>query len=241
MQCVFCQNHQISRNDRPVVDHEMELEDVLAQVENILDKSINAVGFVSPSHCIPQMKVIIRALESKGRNPVYVFNTNAYDKKETIESLDGIIDVYLPDLKYMDDDLACLYSGTPDYPIIAAISIKEMFRQKGSNIVLRDDGVIESGLIIRHLVLPGQIENSKQCLRFIAEQLSTTVHISLMSQYYPTAGVSGHSELGRSLTQEEYNEVIEEFHRLGFYRGWVQELESQVCYRPDFERANVFE
>ncbi len=240
MQCVFCQNHQISRNDRHASDHEVGLEDVVVRVENILDTGVNTVGFVSPSHCIPQMKVIIRALVSKGRKPVYLFNTNAYDKKETIESLDGIIDVYLPDLKYMDDGLARRYSDTPDYPSIAAISIKEMFRQKGSNIVLRADGVIESGLIIRHLVLPGQIENSKQCLRFIAEELSTTVHISLMAQYYPTSKVSAHPELGKSLTQEEYDEVLEEFHRLGFYRGWVQELESQVCYRPDFERADVF-
>ncbi|MBT4513150.1 MAG: hypothetical protein HOC20_13200 [Chloroflexi bacterium] len=120
------------------------------------------------------------------------------------------------------------------------MSIKEMFRQKGSNVVLGDDGIIESGLIVRHLVLPGQIENSKQCLRFIAEELSTTVYVSLMAQYYPTAEVSGHSELGGFLIQEEYNEVLEEFHRLGFYRGWVQELESQVYFRPDFEHADVF-
>ncbi|MBT4513149.1 MAG: radical SAM protein, partial [Chloroflexi bacterium] len=114
MQCAFCQNYQISRNNRHAPDHEIGLEDVVTQVENILDTGVNAVGFVSPSHCIPQMEVIIRALESKGRKPVYVFNTNAYDKKETIESLDGIVDVYLPDLKYMDSDLARRYSDTPD-------------------------------------------------------------------------------------------------------------------------------
>ena len=218
----------------------MKLEDVVAQIESILDTGVNTVGFVSPSHCIPQMKVIIRALETKGRKSVYVFNTNAYDKKETIESLDGVIDVYLPDLKYMDSELAGRYSDTPHYPDVAAKSIKEMFRQKGSNIALGDDGIIESGLIIRHLVLPGQIENSKRCLRFIAEELSTAVHVSLMAQYYPTEEVSGHSELGKSVTQEEYDEVLEEFDKLGFYRGWVQELESQACYRPNFERIDVF-
>ncbi|MDY6912431.1 MAG: radical SAM protein, partial [Chloroflexota bacterium] len=127
----------------------------------------------------------MHALEVRGRMPVYVFNTNAYDKKETIKLLEGKIDVYLPDLKYMDAHLAGRYSDTPDYPQIASQAIREMFRQKGSSISLGDDGSIESGLIIRHLVLPGQIENSKKCLRFIAEELSPSVHISLMSQYYP--------------------------------------------------------
>ncbi len=240
MQCLYCQNYQISRNGQHDPSKNMELADVVEKIEAILQQSGKCVGFVSASHCIPQMRVIINALESRGRKPTYVFNTNAYDKWQTIKSLENVIDVYLPDLKYMDSELARQYSDTPDYPEIAMSALREMYRQKGSNIVLKDDGIIESGLIIRHLILPGHVENSKQCLKFIAEEISPSVHVSLMAQYYPTPVVANHPELGRCLDQEEYDEVLEEFYRLGFYQGWVQELESQQCYRPDFERSEVF-
>ena len=241
MQCVFCQNHQISRNDSHNQAYRLELADIIDKIEVILDARAQSVGFVSPSHCIPQMKAIIRALESRGRKPAYVMNTNAYDKKETIESLEEMIDVYLPDLKYLDAVMAECYSDAVEYPDVAAAAIREMYRQKGPNIRLSEDGVIESGLIIRHLILPGQIENSKRCLRFIAEELSPSVHVSLMSQYYPITEVADHPELGRCLTQDEYDEVLDEFYNLGFYRGWTQELASQRCYQPDFDKPDVFE
>jgi len=241
MQCVYCQNYQISRNTQSDAADQIELDDIIRHIEAILDKGINAVGFVSPSHYLPQMKSIAKALESRGRNPIYVFNTNSYDRKETIESLESLIGVYLPDLKYMDESLAVEYSDAPGYPEIATAVLREMYRQKGANIVLNEEGVIESGLIIRHLILPGHIENSKACLRFIAEELSPSVHISLMSQYYPTPHVAGHPKLGRYLLAEEYEEVLEEFERLGFWRGWVQELDSPHCYRPDFAKPDAFE
>ena len=241
MQCVFCQNHQISRNDQHASAYLTDLPTVVGQIEHILDSGRKIVGFVSPSHCIPQMKAVIGMLENRGRTPIYVMNTNAYDRKETVETLEGVIDVYLPDFKYGDRQLAASYADTPDYPEVAMRAIKEMFRQKGSNIQLSNDGIIESGLIIRHLILPGQVENSKQCLRLIADELSTSVYISLMAQYCPTLEVAEHPELRRCLHQEEYDEVIEEFYKLGFYRGWTQELESQGCYQPDFTRPGVFE
>lgn len=241
MQCLFCQNFQISRNDRSDPAHELELSTVIERIQSLLDTGIRAVGFVSPSHCIPQMKAIIRALEARGRRPIYVMNTNGYDKRETIASLEGMIDVYLPDLKYMDGSLARRFSQTPNYPEVAGAALKEMFRQKGSNVWLGEDGIAESGLIIRHLILPGHVENSKACLRFIAEELSPAVHVSLMAQYYPTPAVADHPELSRPLTWEEYDEVLEEFYRLGFYRGWIQDPESERCYRPDFEQSRPFE
>ncbi len=241
MQCLFCQNFQISRNNRSDPAHELDLEEVIRRIEAILDTGVRAVGFVSPSHCIPQMKAIILALKARGRRPIFVMNTNGYDRKEIIASLEGWIDVYLPDLKYMDPSLARRFSQTPDYPEVAGAALEEMFRQKGSNLAVGEDGVAESGLIVRHLILPGEVENSKACLRFIAEELSPSVHVSLMAQYYPTPEVADHPELSRSITGEEYNEVLEEFYRLGFYRGWVQDMESERCYRPDFERDRAFE
>jgi putative pyruvate formate lyase activating enzyme len=116
-----------------------------------------------------------------------------------------------------------------------------MFRQKGSSIWLDDNGLITSGLIIRHLVMPGQVENSKAVLRWIATELSPSVHVSLMAQYRPTPSVAGYPKLGRYITPEEYDEVLEEFHNLGFYRGWVQELDAPENYTPDFICEHPFE
>ena len=241
MQCLYCQNHQISRNQGPIIEHALTLDDVVRRIEAALDRGVGAVGFVSPSHCIPQMRAIIGALESRRPKPAFVMNTNAYDTVETLASLEGKIDVYLPDLKYMDAELAARYSDAPDYPHVAAKALREMFRQKGSRLTVADSGYVESGLIIRHLILPGHIENSLACLRWVADHLSTDIHLSLMAQYRPTPAVGDHPELGRCLRPDECEEVLNEFHRLGFYRGWTQDLASPGTYHPDFAQSHPFE
>jgi putative pyruvate formate lyase activating enzyme len=239
MQCVYCQNFQISRN---TTEHEyISLDAVIEKIEMILRQGIRHIGFVSPSHVIPQMKGIIKELKSRRDDLVFVMNTNAYDRKEIIGSLKGLIDVYLPDLKYLDPGLSLRFSECADYPEIAVQAVKEMFRQKGTRLDLGKDGLASSGLIIRHLVLPGQAEQSKRVLRFIAAELSQSVHLSLMAQYFPTPYVKDHPQLGRILSEEEYNEVLEEMERLGFHSGWVQELDSHQSFRPDFESEDVFE
>jgi len=240
MQCIYCQNAQISRNRGEVLGQYLTLDEVVDQIERILDRGVSIVGFVSPSHVIPQMRAIIARLEEHHRYPTYVMNTNAYDRTKILASLEGTIDVYLPDLKYMDGNLAERYSDTPDYPRAAAAALMEMFRQKGAKLLLAQDGSIRSGLIVRHLVLPGQVENSKQCLQFVAEELSPEVHVSLMSQYHPTPQVASHSELGRPLYPEEYEEVLAETDRLGLHHGWMQEMESHTTYLPDFSRRHPF-
>jgi putative pyruvate formate lyase activating enzyme len=240
LQCIYCQNYQISRN-RPQMSVLTDMGTIIGEIETILERGARGVGFVSPSHFVPQMLDIIQTLKKRGRRQKFLFNSNGYDKVDVISSLEETIDVYLPDLKYMDEALGREYSDAPDYPEIATAAIREMFRQKGANIFLDDDGVIESGMIIRHLVLPGNVENSKAVLRWIADNLSPGVHISLMSQYHPTPAVADHPLLGRTLHPEEYEEVVEEFERLGFYRGWVQELGSPHSYRPDFDEQHPFE
>ena len=240
MQCIYCQNHQISDNYKPLSRKFVSLPKIIERIGTILDTGVNAIGFVSPSHFIPQMKAIINLLKNIKRNPIFVFNTNGYDKKKTIEELGETIQVYLPDLKYMDDNLAMEYSNAPDYTRIATTAIEEMFRQKGPDLRFDSEGNIQSGLIIRHLVLPGQVENSKKVLQFIARELSSKVYVSLMSQYCPTPKVKNHPHLGRKLKKEEYEEVLEEFQRLGFHRGWTQEMDSSDYYRPDFSRQKPF-
>ena len=241
MQCIFCQNYQISRNNAKVISYKMQLQEILDRIIEILDTGVESLGFVSPSHFIPQVKIIIAALDQVGRNPIVVFNTNGYDNVSTIRQLEGLVDVYLPDFKYMDDHLSESYSTAPKYSFYASKAILEMYRQKGSTLITNDNGYAESGLIIRHLVLPGHVENSLSVLRFIANEISTNVHISLMSQYYPNEFVKDHPHLGRVPSENEYSIVTREMEKLGFTKGWTQELHSADFYNPDFSNSHPFE
>ena len=219
----------------------MELEEIIRQITQNLDRGINRVGFVSPSHFIPQMKVIIGVIQSLGYRPVWVYNTNGYDKADTLRTLEGMIDVYLPDFKYMDGELAQQYSGARDYPEFAMRTIKEMFRQKGASLITGEDHTAESGIIVRHLVLPHHVPNSLDVLRFLAEEISPRIHVSLMAQYYPTQRVVNHPNLNRGVTESEYRTVVDEMEKLGMFNGWIQEFESSTFYRPDFDQMHPFE
>jgi putative pyruvate formate lyase activating enzyme len=241
MQCIYCQNYQISRNTAHINEKKHTLHEVIDAVTEMLDEGCTHVGFVSPSHMISQMMAIMEGVKKKAYNPVFVYNSNGYDSLATLKSLEGLVDIYLPDFKYMDAAIARAYSGVEDYPSVAASAIKEMYRQKGSTLIMNEGGTAASGLIIRHLVLPGHVENSIAVLKFIAEEISTRVHISLMSQYYPTAAVQHHENLGRRLQAEEYSKVCDEMEKLGLHRGWMQELESHITYRPDFKFPHPFE
>jgi putative pyruvate formate lyase activating enzyme len=240
LRCVFCQNHEISH---PVasINQSIELGVLLDKIEEILSTGINTVGFVTPSHVVPQVKTIIRGLHSRGVKPVTVYNTSSYDKVETLKSLSGMIDIYLPDFKYVTSSLSVDYSGAFDYPDVAVKALREMYYQKGSVLRLDDYGRAESGMIIRHLILPGHIQESIRVLEVIADKLSPGVHLSLMSQYHPSSAVMNHPVLNRPLSREEYEKVVDAMHRLGFRNGWVQEIDSNMNYLPDFSKENPFE
>jgi putative pyruvate formate lyase activating enzyme len=241
LHCIYCQNHEISQNSYLLQHSGWELQTVLDKISEILSGGVSAVGFVSPSHVVPQVKEIIKGLNSIGLKPVTVYNTNSYDKAETIRSLSGLIDVYLPDYKYVTPGLAFRFSDAPDYPEVALRAVKEMYYQKGSTIRTDKNGRAENGMLIRHLVLPGHAEESKKVLLSIAEELSPGVHLSLMSQYHPTPGVMNIPDLNRSLYLEEYESVVEYMNSLGFRNGYVQEIESHDTYRPDFRKDEPFE
>ena len=241
LQCIYCQNYQISDNRRDHAFEEMPLGTVIRKITEILDTGINIVGFVSPSHFVLQMKVIIKAIETAGYHPIWVYNTSGYDTVETLRSLEGSIDVYLPDFKYMRSSIAKELSDASDYPEVASAALKEMYRQKGSELRINEMGYAESGILIRHLVLPGYVENSQDVLQFIAEEVSPDLHIGLMSQYFPTNRVAGDSLLKRTLNSSEYNRVIAMMERLGMRRGFIQGMESFAHYRPDFNKNHPFE
>ena len=241
MQCVYCQNFDISRNDTTLCRYNT-IPAIADRIAEVLATTENVLGFVSPSHqahCIP---AILDELHRRGLHPTTIYNTNAYDLVETLRSLEPYIDIYLPDFKYSDNRLAERYSQTPHYFERASQALLEMYRQKGSTLITDDRDVAASGLIIRHLVLPGCVENSKNALRWIAENLSTNVHLSLMAQYYPPKGVENFPDkLGGFVAAEEYDEVRAYSQSLGFHRGWEQELSEKVVYRPNFENNDSFE
>jgi putative pyruvate formate lyase activating enzyme len=239
LSCIYCQNYQISCNRGEVNETRMQLHEVVDSIIKKLEQGCHAVGFVSPSHYIPHVKAIIESLRLTGHNPVYIYNTNGYDKVEEIRGLESYIDIYLPDYKYSDNNLARKFSKVADYQQTAFAALKEMYRQKGSTLRMNENGFAENGLIIRHLVLPGNIENSIKVLQDIAA-ISTSIAVSLMAQYWPTPVMLTHPTLGRTLLPEEYEMVKTELENLGFYKGWVQELESSDNYLPDFEMDKPF-
>ena len=240
LRCIYCQNHEISHQGCGNGHSSLTLEDVLDKVESIMSEDISAVGFVSPSHVVPQVISIICGLRSRGLNPVTVYNRNSYDKTEIIRSLSGLIDIYLPDLKYVSPEIAARFSDASDYPEIALKAIKEMYFQKGSTLITDDTGIAGNGILLRHLVLPGHTAESIKVLKTIAEEISTGIHISLMSQYNPNELVKTHPALNRTLYSSEYELVVKEMERLGFRNGWVQDIESHNNYLPDFSKNHPF-
>ena len=224
-----------------IEDTKMTLTEIVDTIAHYLDMGAEAVGFVTPSHFVPHVRAIIQALHAEGLYPVTVYNSNGFDSVESLRTLEGLIDVYLPDMKYLDPEVSEEYSGAADYPEVARKAILELYRQKGNSVIVSESGQAINGMIIRHLVLPGHADDSVAILQWIAAELSPAVHISLMSQYYPTACVASHPVLYRTIKEEEYDYVVQAMKELGFYRGWVQELGSSHTYKPDFINEHPFE
>lgn len=240
LQCLYCQNYQISNNQQTGNDELNNIEGAVQKIISCLDQGCCAVGFVSPTHFLPHAKAIIRKLHARGYHPIFVYNSNGYDSVSELKQLEGLIDIYLPDFKYFSEDNAREWSEAEDYPAMAKKAILEMYRQKGATLRMRDELHAESGLIVRHLVLPGCADESISILEWLAEHCSPRIHLSLMSQYAPTTYVRNHRSLGRSLQKEEYQRVVQAADRLGFTYGWTQEFSSQDHYLPDFNKDQPF-
>lgn len=240
LQCVYCQNYQISLNSTGRISN-YTLSSACDAIAQCLDAGIKIVGFVSPSHQVLAMVEIVNELKRRSYAPRILYNSNGYDRVDILRELEDVVDIYLPDFKYGSNELGRQLSAVPDYFDAASLALKEMFRQKGTYLSLDDDEVAESGLIIRHLVLPGFVSNSIEVLDYIAREISPNVHISLMAQYSPPFAISNFTELNRPLTVDEYRSVTSHFEALGFHKGWVQELCSALNYNPDFTKKHPFE
>lgn len=233
MRCAYCQNYYFSQLDN---GEEVSL-DALSRMMLYLQKiGCHNINLVSPTHFVPQ---IIGSLESAlegGLEIPIVYNTGGYDSSETLKMLEGIVDIYMPDMRYADDKMALNYSDAPDYVERNRESIIEMHRQVG-DLVMGSNGVAEKGLIIRLLVLPSGISGTRDSLKYIAEEISKNTYLSIMSQYYPTFKAYNYSELSRPINPAEYKNVVDEAVLLGLNNGWIQE--KPVGFDPKFKGTNI--
>jgi putative pyruvate formate lyase activating enzyme len=234
--CIYCQNYQISHSAQG--RHLTVLE--LAKV--MLDLQKSGSHNVEPVTPTPQSPLVMEALcmaRMRGLTVPFVYNCGGYENPEVIKLLDGMVDVYLPDFKYGLEEDAVDFSAAPGYPRFALDSIKEMVKQVGDGLELKD-GVAQKGIIIRHLVLPGTIENSKEVLKLIKKEISASVQLSLMSQYTPVAKVRHHPVLKRRITKSEYEQVTDYALKLGFDNIFIQEVNDDEL-TPDFDQSNPFD
>lgn len=239
LQCIYCQNWQISKGDGlTVVGCRYTVAELAERICRLLPESGGMLGFVTAAHYADRLAAIVDEVRHSGLNPTVVYNSGGYESVETLRSLEGVVDIYLPDLKYMDSDIAARYSHAPDYPEVAAAALKEMKRQVGGGLMTDDDGRAYRGIIVRHLVLPGHTDNSLRCLEWLADNFNPfSLHLSLMAQYFPPREDLP-APLDRTLTEEEYRTVTDRAAELCLTEGWTQELTAQDNYRPDFTQEN---
>lgn len=219
LKCVYCQNEKLSRAR---AGREYSVEDVAAEMLKLQEIGVHNINLVTPTHYIPQIVQVLRLAKERGLSLPIVYNTSGYEKVESLRCLEGLVDVYMPDLKYLSSDLAEKYSKAKDYPQVVTEAIKEMYRQVGKP-EFDDEGMLKRGVLIRHLVLPGYTEESKAVIKYIYETYQDNVYISIMNQYTPYGDLENFPELQRSLTEEEYEEVVDYAIELGVDNGFIQE------------------
>lgn len=247
LRCVYCQNYQISQtwgtrtpsSAMSEAKGAVTCERLAEMMQELQDRGCHNIGFVSPTHFAPQMARAIMIAAERGFNLPIVYNTNAYDSVDVLRLLEGIVDVYLPDLKYADAAAGFQYSKIRDYPKYARAAIKEMHRQMGSELVFDETGLLKRGLLIRLLVLPNDIAGLEENLRWIRDELGAGTAISLMAQYYATNKAATEQRyilLSRRISEGEWFEALSMLEELGLEEGFVQEFGSSAYYyRPDFE------
>ena len=232
LKCIFCQNYEISQKGR---GKEITIEELARIFLKQQEKGVENINLVTPTSYVVQIIEAIKIARKNGLRIPIVYNTNGYENVDTIKMLDGYIDVYLPDLKYVDDELGKKYSKVENYFEIATKAILEMQKQVGKTKV-NENGVIKKGIIVRHLVLPGNIENSKKILKWLKENLNEENYVSVMAQYFPTYLVKEkeeYKEINRKLTKEEWKKIEDFIDELDFKNGYIQELgEHEEEYVP---------
>jgi putative pyruvate formate lyase activating enzyme len=241
LRCVFCQNHEISQNWNEENKNEVSVEKLASIMLELQSLGCHNIGLVSPTHfSAPILKAIFTAAGGGLKIPI-VYNSNGYDSVEMLKLFEGIIDIYLPDFKWGDNLSGSEYSKANNYFDSAKKAVKEMFRQTGSDFIL-EDGILKRGMIVRHLVMPNELAETENVFRFISEELSADLYVSVMSQYYPVNKAMDYPLISRKISLREYEKAVELLEKYGLKNGFIQELESYENYRPDFSggRENPF-
>lgn len=234
--CVFCQNHDISQEDNGAEISIERLSDIFLELQ---EKKANNINLVTPTHFVPQIIEALKIAKSKGLNIPILYNTNSYDSLETIKLLDGYIDVYLPDFKYFDDKYAMKYSKVKNYASNAVEVIDEMLRQVGTP-KFNDNECITKGVIIRHLMLPGLLFDSKKVVDLIFNRYGHKVYLSLMNQYVPMFKACDYPEINKPLNSKHYDSLITYAANLGVENGFIQEEGANTSkYTPSFNLEGV--
>ncbi len=237
LHCVYCQNYRIAAGDRGVPVTVTELRDIFLKLQAMGAHNIN---LVTPTHFVPSIAEALEQAKTAGLTLPIVYNTSSYETIDTLARMDGLVDIYLPDLKYYAPSLAEQYSSAPDYFPTASAAIAEMYRQVGDP-VFQADGMLQSGVLVRHLLLPGQVRDSKRVVRYLWKTYRDHIFLSLMCQYTPLPHVAAsYPELARRVTQEEYDELVDYAIDLGITQAYTQEMESaSESFIPDFESFSV--
>jgi putative pyruvate formate lyase activating enzyme len=238
LKCVFCQNYEISQSYHAEKNNIVSYERLAEIMLELQRRGCHNIGLVSPTHFSAAIIPAIYIALQKGLTIPIIYNTNGYDSVDMLKLYDGIIDIYLPDLKYGNNEFAKTYSKIDNYFDMAKQALNEMHRQVGDELVCEDD-VVQRGMIIRHLVLPNDLADSEPVLKFISEELSPKIHISLMSQYNPVHKANKDVLINRHIRESEYEKTIMLMERYGLYNGWFQEMGSNINYTPDFNRDRV--
>ena len=221
LRCVYCQNYPISQMGN---GEERTPGELACQMLWLQEQGCHNLNLVTPTHFMPQILKALGIARERGFNLPIVYNTSGYETIEALKLLDGIVDIYLPDMRYSDDRTSLKYSIAPHYPEINRAAIKEMYRQVG-NLALDANGIAKRGLIIRHLILPCGLSGTEKIMKFLAEEISKDVYISLMSQYFPAYKATQYKEINRRITTDEYDEAYQAMQKYGLENGWVQEFE----------------
>lgn len=231
LRCLFCQNYKISQEGKGYEISIEELADIFLKQQ---EAGANNINLVTPTMYVYHIIEAIKIAKRKGLKLPIVYNTNGYENVETIKELDGYIDIYLPDLKYFYDDLGVKYSGVNNYFKVATKAILEMIKQVGKP-EFDENGLIKKGTIIRHLVLPGHIQNSKHILKWLKDNVENKAYISVMAQYFPTYKAKEDKYLNRKLSNKEYSQIENYLYTLNLENGYIQDLgKHEEEYVPDF-------
>ncbi len=236
LRCVFCQNYNIATGRMGKEVSVGRLSEIFMELQ---EKGANNINLVTPSHYICQIVEALQLAKDAGLSIPIVYNTSGYEKVDTLKQLDGLIDVYLPDFKYMSKELSRKYSGAEDYSKVAKTAVKEMFRQTGV-FQLDGKGIMTKGVIVRHLLLPGCTEDSKSVIKYLYNTYKDDVYISIMNQYTPLQHVAKYTEINRKVTQAEYDSVVDYAIDLGVINAFVQEGDTaSESFIPEFDCEGV--